>query len=65
MANTVQVLSVVFHQAKVSTLLQSLCRIQIYQIQLISHIFTYNPIILDGNWIFPFSQLTLGIYFHL
>jgi len=26
---------------------------------------TYNPIILDGNWIFPFSQLTLGIYFHL
>jgi hypothetical protein len=27
--------------------------------------FTYNPIILDGNWIFPFSQLTLGIYFHL
>ena len=19
----------------------------------------------DGNWIFPFSQLTLGIYFHL
>ena len=29
------------------------------------HILTYNPIILDGNWIFPFSQLTLGIYFHL
>ena len=27
--------------------------------------YTYNPIILDGNWIFPFSQLTLGIYFHL
>ena len=29
------------------------------------HNITYNPIILDGNWIFPFSQLTLGIYFHL
>ena len=29
------------------------------------HIDTYNPIILDGNWIFPFSQLILGIYFHL
>lgn len=30
-----------------------------------NHYITYNPIILDGNWIFPFSQLTLGIYFHL
>ena len=30
-----------------------------------NHKYTYNPIILDGNWIFPFSQLTLGIYFHL
>ena len=31
----------------------------------VTYIDTYNPIILDGNWIFPFSQLTLGIYFHL
>ena len=23
--------------------------------------YTYNPIILGGNWIFPFSRLTLGI----
>ena len=34
-------------------------------IHIYSYLFTYNPIILDGNWIFPFSQLTLGIYFHL
>ena len=39
--------------------------IQIQMIKFLSHKHTYNPIILDGNWIFPFSQLTLGIYFHL